>query len=291
MNYIIENESIRVSICDVGSELQSIYNKKNNTEYLWQGDEKYWNGKAYNLFPICGRLYDGKYTYRGKEYEMGIHGFVRSSLMTLADKTEKCVTFELRANEATLAQYPFDFLYRITTEIDGTAIKTTITVKNLGENDRYFGIGGHPGFNVPLNEGESFEDYYLEFDCVKPAERLICTPLFYTGKTMPYPMTNGKIIELSHDLFLDDSKFFTNMCRKVTLKSRKSDSFIRMEYTDFKYVGLWHAPRTEAPYICIEPWTSLPSYDGIIDDMETKNEMTRLASGENYSIGFNIIIG
>ena len=27
----------------------------------------------------------------------------------------------------------------------------------------YFGLGGHPGFNVPLEAGLSFEDYCLEF--------------------------------------------------------------------------------------------------------------------------------
>ena len=77
MIYTIENDSIRVQISDVGAELQSIVGKKDNTEYLWQGDAQYWSGRAYNLFPICGRLTDGKYTYQGKTYEMNLHGFAR----------------------------------------------------------------------------------------------------------------------------------------------------------------------------------------------------------------------
>ncbi len=291
MNYTIENEKIRVSICDTGAELASIYNKLNGTEYLWQGDERYWTGRAYNLFPICGRLYDGKYTSRGKEYEMKLHGFLRDSILTVAEKSDTSITFELQANDETRAQYPFEFVYRITTTLEDTKIKTLINVENLGENDMYFAIGGHPGFNVPLHENEKFEDYYLEFDCVKPAEKIICSPLFFTGKTEPYHLEDGKIIPLTHSLFDDDSKFFTNMCRKVTLKSRVCDSFIRMEYPEFRNVGIWHAPRSEAPYLCIEPWTSLPSFDGIIDDMETKNQMTKLPSRESYSIGFDIIIG
>lgn len=35
-------------------------------------------------------------------------------------------------------------------------------VKNLDENTMYYSIGGHPGFNVPLTEGEAFEDYYVK---------------------------------------------------------------------------------------------------------------------------------
>ena len=41
MIYTIENDSIRVQISDVGAELQSIVGKKDNTEYLWQGDAQY----------------------------------------------------------------------------------------------------------------------------------------------------------------------------------------------------------------------------------------------------------
>ena len=291
MLYTIENDKLRVTISDIGAELQSIYNKQNNTEYLWQGDEKYWNGRAYNLFPICGRLYEGKYTYRGKEYEMNLHGFVRDSLMTVCEKTDNSITFELRANDTTREQYPFEFIYKVSTILEDSKIKTVIKVENIGDDNMYFGIGGHPGFNVPLHDNEKFDDYYLEFDCVKPAERIICSPLFYTGKTMPYPLKDGKIIELSHSLFENDSTFLTNMCRKITLRSKVSDSFVRMEYEDFRNIGFWHAPKSDAPYVCIEPWTSLPSYDGIIDDMETKNQMTKLPSGEVYSISYDIIIG
>ena len=81
------------------------------------------------------------------------------------------------------------------------------------------------------------------------------------------------------------------MCGYVTLKSRKSDKFVRMEYPKMKFLGIWHKPQTTAPYICIEPWTSLPAYDGKVDDLETKNEMTVLGAGESYDNEFKIIIG
>ena len=89
MIYTIENDSIRVQISDVGAELQSIVGKKDNTEYLWQGDAQYWSGRAYNLFPICGRLTDGKYTYQGKTYEMNLHGFAPVSYTHLSTGTSR----------------------------------------------------------------------------------------------------------------------------------------------------------------------------------------------------------
>ena len=81
MNYTISNDQIEVVISDVGAELMSVKSKKDGTEFLWQGDPTFWGGRAYNLFPICGRLADGKYTYEGETYEMNLHGFVRKSVL------------------------------------------------------------------------------------------------------------------------------------------------------------------------------------------------------------------
>lgn len=291
MLYAIENSKVKVTFSDKGGEMQNIILKGAEREYLWQGNPEFWAGRAYNLFPICGRLIDGKYTYKGKEYEMNLHGFVRDSMMTVEKKSNTEIAFTLCADEAIKAQYPFDFTYTVTYILEDTRVKTVYDIKNGGDEPMYFAVGGHPGFNVPLCEGEKFEDYYLEFDCVKPMEWMKMTPLFYTGVNEPYPMTDGKVIELDHALFSEDARFFTNMCKNVTLKSRKSDAFVRLEYPKMRNLGIWHKPQTEAPYICIEPWSSVPSFDGRVDDLETKNQMEKLMPGCTYNGGFDIIIG
>ena len=70
MNHVIENEALRVTVSSMGAEMISAVDKKDGTEYVWQGDATYWTGHAYNLFPICGRLTEGKYTYKGNTYEI-----------------------------------------------------------------------------------------------------------------------------------------------------------------------------------------------------------------------------
>ena len=80
------------------------------------------------------------------------------------------------------------------------------------------------------------------------------------------------------------------MCKAVTLKSRTGKKYIRIEYPDMNYLGLWHAPKTEAPYLCIEPWTSVPAYDSEVDDLETKRDMLRLEAGETYKNSYTIAI-
>ena len=291
MLYTVENDLVKVNISDMGGEIQNIVLKKTGVEYLWQGNPEFWAGRAYNLFPICGRLTEGKYTYKGKEYEMNLHGFVRNLEMKADKKSDTEISFTIVSGDEIKKQYPFDFTYTVTYVLEGTKIKTVYDIANNGATAMYFAVGGHPGFNVPLTEGECFEDYYLEFDCVKPMEWMKMTPLFYTGKNEPYPMTDGKIIELTHDLFSEDARFFTNMCKFVTLKSKKSDAFVRLEYPKMRNLGIWHKPQTKAPYICIEPWSSVPSFDGKIDDLETKNQMEKLMPGCTYNGGFDIIIG
>ena len=291
MIYSVENEKIKVNISDKGAELQNIILKSDGCEYLWQGDAKYWAGRASNLFPICGRLTDGRYTYKGKSYEMNIHGFARNSIFKAERVSETKISFSLIPDEIIFAQYPFNFEFKVIYAIKDTEITVDYTVVNNGNEVMYFAVGGHPGFNVPLKDGEKFEDYYLEFDCVRPIEELVFTPLFNTGKTRPFELRDGRYLDLDHSLFSEDARFFTNMCSCVTLKSKTGNKFVRMEYPDMQNLGLWHAPGTEAPYICIEPWCSVPSYDGKVDDLETKCQMTKLEPASDYTASYKIVVG
>lgn len=75
MIYIIKNRFLNIEINSIGAEMQSI--KKDNIEYLWQGDNNTWKNKATNIFPFVGKMQDGKYIYNGITYEMGNHGFAR----------------------------------------------------------------------------------------------------------------------------------------------------------------------------------------------------------------------
>ncbi len=291
MIFTIENDYIKVSASETGAELQSIILKKNGKEYLWQGTAPYWNGKAYNLFPICGRLTDGKYTYKGKEYQMGSHGFVRKSELKGEKVSDTELLFTLTPNDGIKEQYPFDFVYTVRYIIKDATVVTEYKVKNTGNEEMYFALGGHPGFNVPLCENESFDDYYLEFDGVMPIKKLIFTPLFDTGRSEPCILTNGRVIPMYHEMFDNDGLFYTDMSKAITLRSKKNDVFVRVEYPEFKNLGLWHTTGSDAPFICIEPWTSVPSPDGVIDDLATKKQMTRLEAGGEHMMSFDITIG
>ncbi len=292
MLYTIENEQIRVEISDKGAEIMSIVGKKSGHEYLWQGDATYWASRATVLFPICGRLTEGKYTWKGKEYEMILHGFSKLSQHKVIAQTKESITFELTATEESKAIYPFDFVFRMTYTLDGASVKNLFTVINENEEDLPFSVGGHPGFNIPFIEGEQFEDYYLEFENAVPCERLVMSPTcYYTGATEPFPLKDGKVLELRHDLFVNDAIFLTGTDRTVSLKSKKNDRAVTVKFSDkMENLGFWQKPNTDAPYVCIEPWHGVPAYDGKIDDFATKNLFTHLKKGETYTNDFTITI-
>lgn len=292
MNYTISNDQIEVTVSDVGAELMSIKSLKDGTEFLWQGDPAFWAGRAYNLFPICGRLAEGKYTFRGETYEMNLHGFVRKSTLDATVLARDKIDFGLRSDERTKAMYPFDFEYHICYSLVGSTVKMEISVINHTDSTMPFALGGHPGFNVPLAGAGAFEDWRLEFcpEC-EPVHVVFSDACLTTEERKPFPLEDGKILRLRHDLFDHDAVVLAGTSHRVSLKSNLSPHSVTVEVPDaMKYLGIWHAPKKEAPYVCIEPWTSLPAYDGRVDDLETKEDMFELSPLASYELIWTITV-
>ena len=293
MDYTIYNEFLEVTVSDRGAELMSIKSRENGTEYLWQGDPAYWAGRAYNLFPICGRLTEGKYTYLGKTYEMNLHGFVRKSVLDATVLACDKIDFGIRADEKTLSVYPFEFEYHITYSLEGRSIRTEISVTNKSEATMPFALGGHPGFNVPLDSKGGFEDWELEFtpEC-SPRELRLSDTCYMLDGTDPFPLKEDRVLPLRHSLFDRDAVLLEGMSGKVTLRSDKSDRFVTVEFPDaMKYLSIWHTPKTDAPFVAIEPWTSVPARDGVIDDLEDKRDMFMLRPLATYELIWTITVG
>ena len=290
MIYTIQNEYLTVEISDLGAELMSVRTKDGH-EYLWQGDSRYWEGRAPIMFPICGRLYNGEYTYLGKTYTLPNHGFARKSVFALKSAAVSFVTMELVSNEETKELYPFDFVFDVTFALNGNELSVKYEVKNKDERDLIFSVGGHPAFNVPLDDGLDFEDCYVEFTKPCEAVRVDFSPTcFLTHNDKPYSEGATKRIDLRHDLFDNDAIFLYNVCKEITLASEKSPRSVTMKFDGMKYIGLWHAVKTDVPYVCIEPWTGIPATDGITDNLATKEEMIHLPSGYSYKNGYSVRI-
>lgn len=290
MNYKIKNAYITVVVSDIGGELQSIQNIE-RIEYLWQGDERYWMGKAVNIFPYVGRLTDGRYSLHGSVYQMDIHGFIKSSKMVAENNKSDSISFCFAGTAQTRDTYPYSFVYRIHYKLNKNSVKISYEVNNRDNKTMYFGLGGHPGFNVPLQKGLDFSDYYLEFGQERgPIKVGMSNECFVNGEDMPFDLEEGRRLLLKHELFDNDAIILKDMDTKVTLKSKKDNKSVTVLYPQMNYLGLWHTPNTDAPYICIEPWSSCPSRQGVIEELEKQSDLISIAAGEVYTNTWEIVI-
>ena len=274
--HILQNGTLSATIDTRGGQLRSL--QYNNTELLWQGDPAYWDQSAPLLFPFCGRVKDGVYSYNGKTYPMTIHGFLAASEMIVTDHTDTELTLTLTDSEATRAIYPFAFAFSVTYTLTENTFVQKFTVK-AGDTELPFSFGAHPGFYLPVCEN-GFEGSCLRFGNDTPLTRLEITANGLLGEsTVTYPLTDNTL-PLSPDPAGDCGIFFrvSQIQRSLTLESTTLPCSITMDFADFPILGLWHAEG--APYLCIEPWKGLPALDGIPTDLKDKPETIFLAPHE-----------
>ena len=284
----IQNQALTAVIDEVGAQLMSI-TAADGAEYLWNGDSAYWSGRAPNLFPYVGRLTNDRYTYGGREYQMTRHGFAKSARFTPEDRTGDRVTLRVTATEETRKVYPFDFSFAVTYALAGSTLSITYTVENRDGRTLHFGLGGHPGFRVPLEAGRSFEDYRLTFSqpC-QPSQVLLSDAYMISGQEAPYPLENGTDLPLRHSLFDRDAIILKNFHRTLTLWAGEGSRGLRLSIPQMRYLGIWHMPKTDAPFVCLEPWLSLPSRQDIIEDLAQQNDLTALEPGKTYENTWSI---
>lgn len=290
MLIVLKNSSACLTVDTLGAQMMSLIHK--DTEYLWQGDPQYWSNRAPVLFPFIGRLTENSYRFQGKRYAMGIHGFAAQSEFAPTEQGRDYVVLSLKSDPATLKIYPFDFILNITYRLVKNRVEITYAVRNLGQDIMPFGIGGHPGFRVPLAQGERFEDYFLEFSTPCQPDRVGFTPqILLSGCDEPYPLEEDKRIRLRHDLFDEDAIILKNMSREVTLSSKVSHHRITVSFPQMSYLGIWHWPKTDAPYVCIEPWTGLPARQSVVEEISCKSDMIHLPPDGLYENTWTITIG
>lgn len=290
MEYEIKNNFLTVRISTKGGELRSIRDAEGR-EYLWQGDEATWQDRGPNLFPYMGRMTDKTYTCEGKEYHMEIHGFLIYSEMELVSRAEDTLVMKLEASDFTREQYPFEFRVEIRWRLVENSLEMTWTVDNLDSRTMYFGVGGHPGFRMPVDEGLDLEDYRLDFGSSKEIRReKLSGGGHMLDEDEPFPLEEGRYLPLHNGLFAEDSLILRETTGSAVLESPEGRRKIRVDYPDMDYLVLWKWEEEKTDFLCIEPWTSLPSREGIVEALETQKNLISLNAGGKYTNTWSITI-
>ena len=290
MLYTIDNGRLKLTVDSMGAQIMNLV-WKDGTEYIWQGSPDTWKSHSPVLFPFIGRLTNNTYRYKGTVYPLTIHGFAKLNEFALIEQTDTVLAFELRSTPEIKAQYPFDFVFQVIHTLEEDTMVITYRVTNLSNEVMPFAIGGHPGFNVPLVEGEKFEDYELVFGAPCQPSRIGFTETCYVSDhDTPFALEDGVRLPLHHDMFDDDAIVLKHAAKEVTLRSRVSGRGVRACYPNMPYIGFWHWPKSDAAYVCIEPWSSLPSRQDIVEEFTCKSDMIQLNSGDFYENSWTVTV-
>lgn len=272
----IANAQLSATIDTFGAELKSLKKQVNGMEFLWQGDPAVWADSAPFLFPMVARQLDDFYVLGGQTYTMPMHGFAKDSDFELVEITDRSLTLSLGANETTYKWYPFQFRLITSFTLVDSLLEVSHEVENHGSVDMPFSIGEHPGFRVPMSEGEVLSDYYLEFSANEKAERWYLDDEIICGSE---PCLSGNKILITTSTFDRGALIFKHLqSDNVALRSKNHEHSITMDLRGWEYLGIWAKPR--ANYVCIEPWNGLASSKWSSHDIWEKEGIRRLAPGK-----------
>jgi len=267
----LRNGKLTLTISSLGAEMQSIQDE-NGIERLWQGDPKFWKGRAPILFPIAGGLREDCYYLDGRRYEMPKHGYVRQIEWQLEKADENSATYLMREKAP---GFPFDYALRVTYRLEDCRVIVTWQVENHDQRTFYFGMGAHEGYATPggienyeilFDEEETFSNHVLHGNLIDPVGQVMAK--------------NTRRFPLKEEYFAVDALVFTDLkSRGVTLVSRTHDRRVRVDFPEHDVLMFWMKPGAE--YICIEPWLNAP--DTLDSDMqiERKKGCIRLEQGQS----------
>lgn len=281
----IQNEFLTVSAKTNGAQLSSI---KTHTgiELLWQGNPQIWYGQAPIVFPILGGLPEQKYLYKGKEYYIPFHGFARDFQWEGVKNSECEMVFILQSDYKTKTSYPFDFLFELTYRLEDNKIIKKHRIRNDSDCPMYYQVGGHDAYNIALYEGETMNDYYVDFYEIESIYPYKQNSKWFESGTHEYRLDSGKLYVgmntfKAPELPLNAFAMKANFGKSISLKNKRGNYHVKLDFPDFPWLLLWTKGNdTDNNYVCLEPCSGLSeaTYSG--PQIQDKIGMSSLAPGD-----------
>lgn len=282
MKYTIKSDKLTAVIDSFGGELHSLKDASGN-EYIWTAEDV-WKRHAPLLFPFVCNTKSKKYTVNGREYALSNHGFARDTDFSAAEENDGSVTLKISSNDVTKAKYPFDFEFAVTYALSGNKLSVTMNVKNTGNEDMPFFVGGHPGFLCPFeaDRDSTFEDY----DVVYEKNETVTQDEF--GVTV---LDNANKVAVTRELFKNDV-FMKDKPNSsgISLVSRKSGRAVTVSYDNSGCIAVWSPYDERGHFVCLEPWASAPVYCCDTEELTKMPHAKHIAPSESYSFSFDIEI-
>jgi galactose mutarotase-like enzyme len=257
----LENDLYTVTFETKGAELISLINKKTNRNYIWEGDPAFWGKHSPILFPIVGTLKNDMYYHNDQPYVMPRHGFARDMEFDIHSQNSNSITFSLISNAETISKYPFEFELHLCYTLSENELTFQYNVFNKSATDMPFSIGAHPAFALRA----SFSNYSLAFEHQETLECFVLENDLISNTSYRIQLKD-KLLPLDYATFEKDALILKKLKSKSIVLLENENPLIRIDYADFPNLGIW--TKTNAPFICIEPW------NGYADVIDTQSKIS-----------------
>ncbi len=230
------------------------------------------------LFPFANRIKDGKYKYKGKEFQFecneenlnnALHGLLHHQTFELINKeiSDEKVALTLSYTEKTRTKgFPYTYTVEVTYTLTSNSLDLNFVVKNNDTQAFPFTLGWHPYFlSADLSKSS------LNFKSTKTIafdERMITKKVIDREVTMPFYIENK---ELDNCYALENGTvIFDTPKYKMEINSTAKENFFQM-YTP-----------PIANTIALEPVT------GISDSFNNQMGLQELQPGATHQITWSV---
>lgn len=289
MEYL-SNGIIEVAISHKGAELQSLKKVKAEHEYMWQGDETYWNRQAPLLFPIVGNAWNKEIIVNGAAYPIDKHGFLRDMQFSTLRAERLEVTLRASRSNDTTVSFPWPFEVDVTYSIRRNVLTQKWIVRNTGNTTMHFQIGGHPGFNLPDYKSTDELHGYLSFNKTNQLTSAVIRPGGYVnGEDYKIDLTDGRLPLTNHTFDCDTILDCTGLLNRVTIHDKNNKPYLTTIFQT-PVLALWSPCGGNAPFVCIEPWYGCCADENTPCEFADRRFMNHLEPGQEFVGGMEIIV-
>lgn len=188
------------------------------------------------LFPSPGPLASERFAFGGRSGSMKQHGFARNRPWSIGEETERTLTIELRSDDVTRAQFPWDFVVRMRHELAGPRLSIGQRVENAGDAPMPFAFGFHPYFAVSD----------------KAAARIP------TGAKRAFDNVTKKEVDVTGEVDLTqkevDLHLYDHGRNEATLDLGDGRRIIVRASPEYHRWVIWTLAGKD--FVCLEPWTA-----------------------------------
>ena len=276
----LSTTALSAEISATGAELVRLQDRA-GADLLWDGDPAVWNGRSPLLFPIVGEVKGNRLKVAGKEYEIGRHGFARTSTFALVGSDPASCTWRLESSEATRRQYPFEFRLDVTYRIEGATLHMEARVTNNGAAVMPASFGFHPALRWPLPYGQPRATHEIVFERDEPAPVRRPVDGLLSAAQFPTSVRDLRLL-LRDELFEEGALVWDTLASRSVVYG----DAIRVDFPRMSHLGIWTKPG--AGYVCIEPWQGHASPEGFDGELADKPGVIAITPGATESFGMSI---